>query len=377
MGGGSSSEKGEAYKASDGKPKQIRTIPIFGVASSGKSTVFKGLKLARAGGLSEDERRYIGREMQFKCINSVASVLEKNLDTIGPAAEEFQELLVTGEKMRDEMSALLNVEEKTTKLMNLAKQAWDTIDVVKEQISSPSLWTNHFSLMHIFSKIDAICAFDYLATDTDALCVRVATYEQNQLSYDVDGLQFNFRDFGGQRKLRGTWMKTAVEARAKKIHVPSLIFVLALDSFTQRTNAPEDAILDESEPIMEYQGGGDEINLNLMSETLCVLDLVAAQVFPNIPVVIYLNKIDLFAKALETADLKQVFPTYEGGSDRVAALAQIKQACLEKCGVNSGKRNEDGVTFIETNATDLALMKRTMEAIHQVFNKTVMANAFQ
>ena len=70
---------------------------------------------------------------------------------------------------------------------------------------------------------------------------------------------------------------------------------------------------------------------NRMKESLLVFDeIVNSRWFVETPIILFLNKEDLFKEKIQNHDLKVCFPQYSGGNDPKAAIKYIANKFMEK-----------------------------------------------
>ena len=373
MGGGTS--KAETKKSSKLVSKRRAgtddiLIPIFGVANSGKSTVFNTLRISKAGGIPDNHRYAVRKQMHQVILLSLADALQDV-----KCEDDFAGEIIDLANDKKALKEALDDKEKTENIMALALKAWEMKEV-QEIVHNADRWTNHFSMMHIFGLIEELRSFDYSPSNDDVLKVRMPTRKENELSYSPEGkdIVLNFRDYGGQRKLRPTWMKAAKEQRENKKRIPAVIFVLALDSFIHRSSAESAS---KHGPDMDFQDRKEgAMDQNLMTEALSVLELIATKIYYDSNVIIFLNKVDLLRGALAKKSINCVFPSYEGQNSNGKVIQLLKQVCREKCGVKAKVRSEAEVEFVVTNATDLDIMEKTLTSIQNTITAKILSKLF-
>jgi len=178
------------------------------------------------------------------------------------------------------------------------------------------------SLIYFFERLDAIFSKDYLPTDQDILRARLKTASILESVFSIGKFDFRFIDVGGQRNERRKW-----------IHcfdgVVSILFIAAISAYDQTLY--EDA------------------RVNRMHESLDVWDeIVHNPNFKRTPIILFLNKHDLFLEKIPKVDLTTCFPEYPGNpGDHRSAEEYIRQKFVERRG------DRDSEFFCHfTNATD-------------------------
>jgi GTPase SAR1 family protein len=180
-----------------------------------------------------------------------------------------------------------------------------------------------FFIFSFFERIEAIFAKDYLPSDQDILRARLKTASILESVFSIGKFDFKFIDVGGQRNERRKW-----------IHcfdgVTAILFIAAISAYDQTLY--EDA------------------NVNRMHESLDVwADIVNNPNFKRTPIILFLNKHDLFLEKIPKVKLNVCFPEYEGkAGDSHAAEEYIRQKFVDRRG-----GDVDGEFFCHyTNATD-------------------------
>jgi len=324
MGGGSS------------KKKELPgcTLPLYGPGNSGKSTFFNQIQVKRLGGFSEEKRAKVlgtirdrilfwtqtlgisedfgeddplcglGLEPQkdigasFDLNDDSKIVMEGDLDLFSEGEDE---------KLKDKRLALLPVLSRIWAPDSEAKKAYDSLVDHHEKCESDT---------RILGKAQAFCKSDYLVTDEDILHFRmVTTGEGEPITYNhEDQVNLTFVDVGGQRAERKNW---------GKVKDPSgVVFVAAIDCYNRKVNEG-------------WLGGYDEkvAKTNALQDAVDLFGGIAKQCLesdPPIPLVLLLNKVDLFAKNIPKGDLGTHFPAFEGGSDVEAAKTFVRNLFLKE-----------------------------------------------
>jgi guanine nucleotide-binding protein G(i) subunit alpha len=78
--------------------------------------------------------------------------------------------------------------------------------------------------------------------------------------------------------------------------------------------------------LSDFNRKSPQDNTNRMLESLNVFeDLLLENNFKETPILLLLNKLDIFTQKIAKKDLSCVFPEYKGGNDVEAAIEFIKQ----------------------------------------------------
>lgn len=144
------------------------------------------------------------------------------------------------------------------------------------------------------------------------------------LDFQYGKARFRVLDVGGQRMERPKWNLTG--------EITAVIFVCALTEYNQ--------VLRE------------DIKQNRLKESINLFDIACNRKYPDKPILLFLNKKDLFEQKIKETDLKVCYPAYKGGCDYDAALDFIKQKFL-----NTRWDKTRPIYIKETVATDTKNME--------------------
>ena len=196
--------------------------------------------------------------------------------------------------------------------------------------------------VYFLSKLDELCATGYLPTVDDILKVRDATRTVEALDFQYGQAKFRVIDLGGQRMERPKWNLTG--------DITAVIFVSSLTEFDQKLR--------------------EDVEQNRLKESLHLFDIACNRRYPDKPILLFLNKVDLFREKIKHTDLKVCFPTYKGGCDYDAALEYIKWK------FTSVRRDETKKIYImETTATDTKNMEFIFKSMMDIVEKSNLAQS--
>ena len=165
----------------------------------------------------------------------------------------------------------------------------------------------------------------------DILKVRDPTRTIETLDFQYGKARFRVLDVGGQRMERPKWNLTG--------EITAVIFVCALTEYNQ--------VLRE------------DIKQNRLKESINLFDIACNRKYPDKPILLFLNKKDLFEQKIKETDLKVCYPAYKGGCDYDAALEFIKQKFL-----NTRWDKTRPIYIKETVATDTKNMEFIIKVSH-------------
>ena len=108
----------------------------------------------------------------------------------------------------------------------------------------------------------------------------------------------------------------------------------------------------------------EDIKQNRLKESLNLFDIACNRRYPDKPIILFLNKVDLFVEKIKEVDLKVCFPTYKGGCNYDEALEYIR---FRFRNVRKDKARE--LEIHETTATDSKNAKVVFDAVFDIVEK--------
>ncbi|KAG0206249.1 Guanine nucleotide-binding protein alpha-2 subunit [Mortierella sp. GBA30] len=260
-------------------------ILLLGSGESGKSTIVKQMKVIHQGGYTREE------------LATFRLTIYKNL------IDSAQCLVLAMEKLRLEFSKpenkamadmVLDYRIDADPYFTLSPEIVDAIDsIYHDPVTMMRLERCEFYIMdsapYFFSQVRRIGAEDYTPNVQDVLRARSKTTGISETRFNMGQLSIHMFDVGGQRSERKKWIH-CFEA------VTSIIFCVALSEYDQ-------VLLEES-------------GQNRMAESLVLFEsVINSRWFLRTSIILFMNKIDLFAAKLPKVPLEKYFPDYTGGPD--------------------------------------------------------------
>ncbi|KAL8835924.1 MAG: hypothetical protein Q9176_006608 [Flavoplaca citrina] len=252
-----------------------------GISSAGKSTIIKQLQ-------------------SMQGITSSLHEVEEARDLICTQLfEVFQRTCHRDEDLQTELQANLlskycdfsitsSSDAAKSNALKILQQFWDNplIRWAVESASWPAVPNN---ISYMMDNIDKVLWHDKANNFDPSLCVHIMT---NGLYYStIEGEPFRYEiiDVGGTRAMRKKWSRCMQD-------LDSVIFVADLNGYCQTI---------EEEP-----------GVNQMEESLEVLERITAHTsLQNTPILLLLNKADLFERTINRHPISDVYPEYVGGID--------------------------------------------------------------
>lgn len=392
---------GKAMRRKEEQDQAVKKLLLLGAGGSGKSTVFKQLKSIHKGAMTNQERRsytsiVIGNVIDFM----KTLVLEsKRLSTVGDEKEgtgpmkecefgaEMEEYVEVIEDQPDNFFPKVLEDE----VADAIKSLWADRGI-KQTFEERARFQLQDSASYFFDKrMNAISTRGYVPTEQDVLRCRVRTTGIVEQEFEVDGkAKFQVFDVGGQRNERRKWMHCFD-------NVTAVIFVASLSAYDQKlledetTNRMTEAldlfaqIADSSGQFGSEKGKkGNLVKWRQMGSH-----------FVKQPIILFLNKSDLYAEKIEKVKLKKCkyFKDYRYPMFKKKAKKKTKSTDS-----TTMSKYDDGLKFIEhhfnlrnthhnenghkkqlythvTNATDQTIIKKVFTAVQHMILTTSLEEA--
>mmetsp|Transcript_4882 Transcript_4882/g.7874 ORF Transcript_4882/g.7874 Transcript_4882/m.7874 type:complete len:352 (-) Transcript_4882:93-1148(-) len=324
----------DLLQAQDEMSNEVKLL-LLGAGQSGKSTVAKQMKIIHMDGFSAEERASYTSVICSNIVVSMRSILF--------AAREFG--IKTSKTNKAAASRILSDENEYFS-GTLSKEMAEDIKAlwadkgVKKTYERRSEYQLNDSAAYYFDAVERIAADDYVPTEQDVLRSRAKTTGIIETEFEVGDVKFRMCDVGGQRSERKKWMHCFQD-------VTACIFCVALSEYN----------------LTLYEDG----TTNRMLESLKLFkEICNSKWFVDTAMIIFLNKMDLFAEKIKTVDLTCAFPEYTGGCDYDAAIQFIQEKFIAQ--------NENPKKLLYPNVT-CATDTKNIEVVFTVVQDIILRDA--
>ena len=329
--------------ASSGSNNKELKVLLLGAGESGKSTVLQQLKILHQNGFTDQE------------ITEFIPLIYQNLLEIGKniiqARTRFNvnlepDCVLTQQDLSEIMSFEMPnnyTDQFPPDLATMIAELW-ALPSTQRLISGPN--ASKFYLMdstpYFMENFTRITSPNYRPTQQDILRSRQMTSGIFDTVIDVGSdIKMHIYDVGGERSERKKWIHCFD-------NVTLVIFCVSLSEYDQS--------------LMEDK------NQNRFQESLVLFDnIVNSRWFARTSVVLFLNKIDLFAEKLNRVPMENYFPDYTGGADINKAAKYILWRFVQL------NRSNLSIYPHVTQATDTSNIKLVFAAIKE----TILENTLK
>jgi guanine nucleotide-binding protein subunit alpha len=199
-------------------------------------------------------------------------------------------------------------------------------------------------LSYFWEHFDRISQSHFIPNHEDILRARVRTAGANSSTIYIDNSYYEFFDVGGQRPERSKWEFVFRENRFNAI-----IYFVAADEYD----------------VDNEDGDNDRTKLEISRYIFA--ELVNSDIIdPEIPVVLFLNRSDLFQSRILNPEgfrsFQKIFPDYKGGQDISKAMDYLKDFFL------SVSENQQPIKTYVTCALD----RNSLVVVWQTVRKSIM-----
>jgi len=305
---------------------------LLGTGASGKSTVAKQMQIIYLNGFQGKELEVYKKLITANIVNNMKSLIN--------GANQLGISLSSG--VSREAAAVMNISDNedevdwSPQLLDAVKALW-----ADSGIQSAYKRSNEFQLSdsagYFFNRMEAFRDLeDAVVNDMDILYARKRTTGIVEIKFSNEDLNFRMMDVGGQRNERRKWIH-CFEG------VTAIIFVASLSEWDQLCE--------------------EDNKTNRMVESLNVFkDTLNNEYFINKPVLLFLNKHDLFQQKIMAKDLGTYFPGYKEGKNPAAALKWITKQYTSR-----NNNNNRAIYVHPTTATDTSNIIAVFDATKDIF----------
>jgi len=319
--------------------KKISRLLLLGPGESGKSTIFKQMKILYSKKDFDADRQYRVEAVHSNVVQNMRSLLDAynilaSEQKVKPFADgHAQEAFM--DAFPEEVGSNQHVDPGNAQIL---ADLWNDPSI-KETYALRSSFQISDSTAYFFKpeNLARVTKAGYLPNNMDILRTRVRTSGIIEHSYEVESAEFLVIDVGGQRTERGKWIYVFAD-------VDAIVYVASLSGYDLKLYEDET----QNRMVEALQLFKEIVNLTLFP--------------PQCSMILFLNKVDLFEEKIKTVDpakCHSYFQDYKGGCDAAAGKEYFKKK------FESLSQSRKVFPFF-TCAVDTGLMKRMMDAAKRI-----------
>jgi len=332
-----------------------KKLLLLGAGGSGKSTLFRQLKILDKG-MSERERRSFKDTIYTNIIEAIQTLVWKNQEFYNKEEKHFE----LGPEAQLSAAAVLDLidDQVTPALAHHINLLWADEAIQRTWRRRSGFQIQHSS-KYYFENINRIAEasttpLGYIPTEDDITRCRARTTGIVEQVFRIQGKYLRILDVGGQRNERCKWIH-CFEG------VDGVIFVCALSGYDQK-------IFEDDET-------------NRMQESLLLFkSILRSGWFVDSSVILFLNKKDLFAEKIGRTHsenplkvpLSACFPDCPKHEDPYKdGIKYIRDQFMKRL----GNRDRSDLYVHVTCATDKGNIKKVFDDVHHQLIKKAMQKA--
>lgn len=329
---------------------------LLGAGESGKSTVFKQLRLLYGEGYTEQEKATFSIYIRQNILDTIEMLclavtkINPNDALIGTPA--FQLIYSTSAQKEEDVGRAQSISNSAKnrksfrKLPELTYEKAKAVEVLWQAPSIQQAWRqrSQFQIVEsaerFLNKAVSIQkqGLDYLPDDDDILHTRIRTSGIREEKYVFEDKAFHFFDVGGQKNERRKWINCFQNVHA-------IFFLVAISEFDQ--------MLWEDPTINRMQ---DSIKL--------FAQIVNDPTFKDTAILLFFNKSDLLREKIKRVNISKCEEWSDFDGTSAQDFEQVSNYFRRKFlqAVDSRVRISKSISIYSTQATDSKTMDTVMKA---------------
>ncbi|KAL7121799.1 hypothetical protein ACP275_01G006200 [Erythranthe tilingii] len=339
--------------------KHIQKLLLLGAGDSGKSTIFKQIKLLFQSGFDETELKgYI--PVIHANVYQTIKILHDGSKELSLGSADSSEFIISDENKHlgdkfSEIGGRLDYPRLTKELAHEIETLWGD-NAIQETYTRGNELQVPDCAHYFMENLQRLCDADYVPTKEDVLYARVRTTGVVEIQFSPvgenkkSGEVYRLFDVGGQKNERRKWIHLFEG-------VSAVIFCAAISEYDQTLF--------------------EDDNKNRMMETKELLEWVLKQpCFEKTSFMLFLNKFDLFEKKVLQVPLnvcgwfKDYQPVSTGKQEIEHAYEFVKKKFEELYFQSTAPDRVDRVFKIyRTTALDQKLVKKTFKLVDETLRR--------
>jgi len=326
--------------ASSANPEPPKQLVLLGGGECGKTTIFKQIQILHGTGFSDSASMEWVPAIHRSPLRSMKVLLTRlkesgKLDSMEPNDKDrVQRVMEAAENTATALTPSLASDiAMLWRHATIVEVLEDAESSTKDANGKESRLDLDDNAVFFLNKVEDIAKPGFTPSNEEILKVRDPTRTIETIDFQANKAKFRVIDVGGQRMERPKWNLTG--------EITAVIFVCALTEYNQ--------VLRE------------DVKQNRLKESINLFDIACNRRYPEKPIILFLNKKDLFEEQIKKVDLNVCFPTYKGGKDAKSALDFIRWKFKSMV-----KDKEKDIYIKETTATDPKNMEHILNSVYEI-----------
>jgi len=341
-----SSQIERELKKNAGAARRENKLLLLGPGESGKSTIVKQLRIINTEG---DKSRWISDEERIGFKSVIHSNTILSMSALLKALQKDERIDQLDEENQQNAALLLSPEinatpELSPDVADAVKSLWDQ-KIIRDRFKNKSDVQIIDSASYFFDNIERVAKADYIPTDQDILYSRTRTSGITEFCFNLAGTMIRLVDVGGQRSERRKWIHCFDE-------VTCIFFIVAVSEFDQKLRE-------------------DESTNRLREAFILFKEVSEYDAFKQIPIILFLNKKDLFEEKIQRVNFSSYFPEYKEANDFDTILKWVEMSFR-----NVGQARGDAKIWTHaTCATNTENVETVFGAVQNIFMSKTLETA--
>ncbi|XGW12211.1 hypothetical protein V3C99_013140 [Haemonchus contortus] len=325
--------------------KKTLKILLLGGPGSGKSTIFKQMKILHMNGFTDADYVNFRYLVHSNVVQAITQLLR--------AAEQFEYSPDDCDKLKQALDFFRVYKEQVRPSeVELSLELSRAISIIynSQFIKSTLLRKDEIELLdsaeYFLNDLERISGTDYRANEMDVIRARVPTSGINEIEFSYKHVILRMVDVGGQRSEQRKWIHCFD-------NVSGVLFIAEISAYN----------------LIEDDG---EVRKNRLKYSMHLFKRVANNrcFGKKTAMILFLNKIDIFKRKLLTTSIKTCFKDYKGAQVFEESAQYVKDRFQRL--VSSEIQYEKPLYVHFTNATDTRNIDRVFESCLDVVFKISM-----
>lgn len=338
-------EQEEAHRAIEKelameRKKKILKLLLLGPGDSGKSTTLKQIRIIHDQGFTDDEKRQRKYIVYLNLISGMMDVIN------GVSVLSLHYEKASSEELTRKVTKYYE-EVKNSDAAELTDVVADAIGKLLEEPAVQTVLQQCAELYieesskYFLQSLERIRQPDYLPSLEDILKSRVSTSGVIQFTFLIKNFTFKVFDVGGQKAQRRKWIHIFDDVHA-------VLFITSLAEYNQTL--------------------AEDNKINRMLDSIELFDQICNnQWFSNTAMILFLNKIDLFAEKIKRVNITCALKNYRGPQEYRPALDYITRKFKQQ-----NKNSKRTIYTHETCATDTTQIEVVIDSVIDVVIQQTM-----
>jgi len=286
--------------------KKIIKLLLLGAGESGKSTIFKQMKIIHSNPFDNQELQTYKHVIYRNVLDSIRALIE-NMALLGIPYQNQNSIPKAQKISAIPESCIVSTSVENLLTVELGRDIrtiWNDRGI-QECYNQRNKFQLIDSADYYLNDIDRISAANYIPSQQDVLRSRMKTVGIVEADFLIDKFKFKMVDVGGQRNERRKWIHAFDE-------VTAIIFVTSLSEYDQK--------------LFE-----NDQNWRMHESVMLFEEMCNSKFLKKTAMLLFFNKKDLFDKKIKYVNPSICYPDeYTHGNDPEKALEFIQKKFLEK-----------------------------------------------